>query len=53
MKKSEIILNIITLISILVMLWGFISYIDIVMHNLTTQIYSRYNLFEIIMRNLG
>lgn len=49
-RKIEIILNIITIVSLLIFAWAFASYIDIVAHNLTTQTYANWNLWELMLK---
>lgn len=51
-SKTETILNIVTAISLVMFLWLFVSYIDIVSHNLTTQEYMRFNFFEMVLEHL-
>lgn len=45
MKKLKVL---ITIISILFLLWVCVSYADVLLHNDTTHLYSEYNFFKIM-----
>lgn len=49
-NKGEIILNVITAVSLMIFAWLFVSYIDIIAHNLTTQQYASWNAWEIMLK---
>lgn len=49
-NKGEIILNVITAVSLMIFAWLFVSYIDIIAHNLTTQTYASWNAWEIMLK---
>lgn len=48
--NGEIILNVITAVSLMIFAWLFVSYIDIIAHNLTTQQYASWNAWEIMLK---
>ena len=47
MKKSNIVANIVFIISVLLFVWFLLSFVEVTANNLTTAEYSVWNLFEV------